>query len=82
MKNSVVGLFGQDIFDPSKAADKDVIAMAEDLLARCKSGEVNGFAVALHNRDETAARWKIGIISFSLAGQLQALGNNVIAEMG
>ena len=82
MKNKVVGLFGREIFDPSKDADPAVIAQAEDLLARCKSGEVNGFAVALHYRDEAVGAMKIGVISFSLAGKLHALTNKVIAEMG
>jgi hypothetical protein len=68
--SKVIGLRGQEVSDPRKPRE-DVIRMAEDLLERAKSGEVDGFLAVLHYADEATGIMRAGLASCAMLGRLE-----------
>lgn len=70
--NNVVGLRGEEI-KPRGEPRPNVVEAAEEVLELAKSGEITGFAIAMHHADETVSSWRRGDFSLRLIGIMQAL---------
>lgn len=70
MTSKIVGLRGQEIADP-RVPDRNVIAVAEDLLERARSGEINGIVAVMQYYDTATGMQRAGTVSWSMVGRLE-----------
>lgn len=78
--NKVVGLKGQKVID-LRIPNEHAIKNAEWLLEACKSGEVQGFAVAIEHCDDTSSYILTGIKTYRTLGNLHAAAHQLAVDL-
>lgn len=71
-KNNVVSLSGNAITLPGEVRPA-VVELAQEVLQRASSGELQGLAVVMYHSDETYSFWKEGAQSHGMVGALETL---------
>ncbi len=69
-----------DLYQIEREPDAETVHYLEDLLARAKTGEVQGFAICIHkSRAATANGWvNVPINCMALIGEIEAMKVDII----
>lgn len=80
MSAEIIGLRGEEIRPPGEV-NPEVVALAEEMLERARSGEIHTLLAIYVHADETVGSRQRGVSSYRLVGMMTKMIHEICASM-